>query len=262
MKKTGKILLIIVLVAALILGGIWAYNYFFGAKFEKMDTEEGWGKYLEAREKSVAKEEFYLTYEKDDSNGEINGSATIDKFGFYHKWDGDYSGNEYAVNIGGGRYGYFTEENGTKNSANISASEYASSYGAIEKVNGLEFMASAVMVDSEDYIRSAYSGFNIVNEEGFEHEFGTLKGRIIWRTTYKCTYEYDNAKYAGEYVREVSFDTEIREVSVKINDKEVNAEGKAVRKGKKRSVEIEHNIEYKTNQSLIKVDFSEYPSIS
>ena len=50
--------------------------------------------------------------------------------------------------------------------------------------------------------------------------------------------------------------------TVKIADKEVDSNGKTVRNGKSRKVEIEYNVEYKTNQSLVKTDFSEYPEIA
>lgn len=261
MKKPVKIILIILLIVGLVVGGYFVYKMFFGEKFQEIETEEGWKLYLDATNKSGAKEEYYVYYTKKDSNGKINGSATVDNFGFYHKWDGDYSGNEYVVDIGGGRYGYFAEENGTKSSATMTASAYNSSYGEIEEFSGLEFVGSTVMVDSETAIRALYGSFTVVKDE-FKHVFGELSGKTVWRTTYTCEYEYNGVKYAGEYVRDVYFDATIDKVTVKIADKEVGSNGKTVRNGKSRKVEIEYNIEYKTNQSLLKTDFSEYPAIA
>lgn len=262
MKKPVKIILILLLIVGLAVGGYFIYKTFFGEKFEEINADDGWRIYLAATEKSGAKEEYYVSYTRKDSNGKVTGSATVDNFGFYHKWDGDYSGNEYVVKIGEGRYGYFVEENGTKSSAAMTASQYNSSYGEVEEFSGLEFIGSNVMVDSETAILASYAQFNVVKDIGFTHVFGKLDGKTVWRTTYTCIYEYNGVRYAGEYVRDVYFDDTVEKVTVEINDKEVDASDKVIRKGKSRKVDIEYNVEYKTNQSLVKTDFSEYPAIA
>lgn len=265
MKKGAKVILILFIIAALIIGGYFVYDNFFASKMEEVDDGDGFVKYLSVLEKTNAKEVYTVNYSIDDSREKNefsqSGIHTVDDYGYYHEWKGDSVGSMYIVKISGTKYGVF-EENENKNSSTITASSFNANYGKIGNISYLNFLNYQTISKSEELIKADfYSSYDVEDDE-FKHVFGKIDDQYVWRTTYKCKYNDGGVEYTSKLVRNVYFDTLVRKVTLELTDKELNDNGKVKRGGDKRTYEVSHSIEYKTNQTIVKVDFSEYPSAS
>ena len=263
MKKVGKTILIIVLVAVIAFGGYWAYQEFFVNKFVSVEEEKGWEMYTKARSASVSTQYFYVSYnsmEDFDEEIEKKGYITRDKYGYYHEFNGDVDGYTYVVKTGASSYSlYEFEDYGTSSkyqNTPVDTSTYNSKYVPIENVEHLSFLDFTAKGGIENEIRKYYKD-GIIENESITHAFGTVKDTYVWKITFKCTYIHDGKTYKSKLVEEIHYDSQVRKVTISREDKELNAKGKVARKGDKNEVEITLKLAYKTNQTVVQRDFSD-----
>ena len=110
-------------------------------------------------------------------------------------------------------------------------------------------------------ITDFYEDVTIEGEKEFEDVFGKVKDGYVFQTTLKCVYSDNGKKYTSTLVRKVYFDTLITKVTYSKTDKELSDDGSVKRKGDKKNEEISYSISYKTNQTIVKSNFSEYPIV-
>ncbi len=264
MKKAGKIILIIVLLAALIFLGFFIYNKFFANKIEEIEMSKGEEYFSNATSLTVNEQYFYVSYSVNDNQGQNEiaktGGITTGELGYYHKWTGDEEGNKYVVKTGTS-YSVFEENAGTKATSTLTAASFASNYKNINSIKDLGFIGNKTVLNNEASIKSSfYTGF-VTSDDEFKHLFGETEEGYVFKTTFTCTYtDGTGTRYTSKFEREVYFDTMIREVKYKIKDKEIDANGETVKSGQAKKYEASYEIEYNTNQALVKLNFSEYPS--
>ena len=265
MKKAFKIILIIVLLAALIFLGYFIYNKFFANKIVEIEDAKGEEYFSKATSETLNEQYFYVAYNITDNQlgNEVSkeGGITVDDLGYYNKWvEGDQVGNKYVVK-NGTSYTVFKENAGIKTTSTLTAGAFISGYKSINSIKDLEFFGNKTMSNNETSIKSSFYEGVLTSDEKFEHLFGETKNGYIFKTTFTCVYtDRLGNRYSSKLVREVYFDTMIREVKYKITDKEVDANGETVKSGKTKSYIAGYKIEYNTNQALVKLNFSEYPN--
>jgi len=259
MKKAAKILFIIAIILGIAYIGYRAYEK-YANKTEKVEETEGWKNYLLAKEASLNDEEYWVSYsvknsDKKDENKEVD--ITRDSYGIYTKINSD---EKYIVKASSSLYKVFEDKNGTKTTNNMSPSTYNNS-SKINNIEYLDFLNVSLASQSENSIKNNFysSMGNITKEENVVHEFEKAKNDYIWKTTYKCVVENSGVKYVSTFERTVLYGTKIKEVSYKIVNKELDANEKVKRKGDNSKIKISFDIEYYTNQSFVRNDFSEFP---
>lgn len=267
MKKFLKILLIIALIAGVAFVGYKVYERFWANKVKEMDAEKGWEKYKIAANKSLGKEFYNITYSKDENDGEkktsYDGYITVDEFGHYHEWEGTTVGSEYIVKLNNGSFASFTDDGENKVVAPISNFNYATEYKEIENEKYLNFLTNALVSDNDKQLKSDfYLATWSVSEEEFKHTFGETKDGYVWETKYTCVYIEKEARFSSELTRKVYFDNlGVQKVVIEKTDRQIDETGKRVSKGTKKTFNLDYEIKYDTNQTIVKTDFSEYPSI-
>ena len=270
MKKAGKILLIILLIAGLAVGGYFIYEHFFANKIKEIDAAEGWEKYVIAQSGTNAKDEFWVTYTVQDERTskkeiEYRGDVTIDSYGTYRKLSGDKTYRQYAVKmVGSSGYALFTDDEGTKTSETLTNSAYASKYKNLSNVEFVGFINSGKS-ESEQNIKTQFFGNGTVVDEKIENLFGEVRDGFAWRTTFTCKFtDFSNTKtYSSKVVRTIYFyGNTINAVEYELEEEEIDSSGNKVRNGESREMEVRVDLSFNTNTVIVETDFSDFDPIN
>lgn len=261
MKRAAKVLLIIAILLVIILLGYMAYEHFKAPEMEQIDSAEGASMYSSALSASLDEEEYSVFYESSTKAGKektsIKGYMTIDDYGFYQRWEGDQSGNLFIVDMGS-NYGVFSQEGDKKSFATMSVSDFENA-SKIYSDDYLGFLKSSNKEANEKHILSLFYSNSNPKEGKFVNAYGVENGQYVWKITYTCKYEEEDKQYTSTLVRKVYFDDEaIRSVSYDKQDKELNNKGKVKWFGATKKIEMNYDIEYKTNKLVVETDFSGY----
>ena len=261
MKKGLKILLIIAIIVGVAFVGYTLYKKYSGEKMEEIKAEDGFKYYVAAMNRSLDKEEYAVTYSIDENRSKdysTSGIVTIDDYGYYHNITDGTGYNEYVVKVSDSKYNVYRTNEGGHSTTTITRTKYNTFYKNINKQKYLGFLGSDLMAASEEYILDNYYAGLAIEEGEFTNVFGVVGELYVWKTTYTCKYQKDGVKYTSTLVRDIYFDTDIKEINLEILDNEVDDEGKVKSKGDEKTLKINHKFEYKTNHAIVKSDFSEF----